>query len=387
VKKKIKILFFSASRAEYNIQYPVLKIFNKLKIFKTYLVVSGSHTSLVLGNTKEFINSDKVNIACEIKIKLKSNNNIELVKYCIELKKKFLNIVLKFKPDYIFLTSDRFETLAIAELVHLLRIPIIHLEGGDNTEGGTLDDNIRHVITKLSHLHLTTNKDSYRRVNLLGETKKKIFQIGFPPLLEVKKNKLMNFSKIQELFKCKADQFIFIITLHPVPGETRLINNFFIFLDKLITNEKFFFIITYPNFDPGYLDIISKIKKIKNNKNVFLSKNLGRYNLYSLLRYIGEKKSGCCLGNSSSFIKETKIFKSPVILIGNRQKGRLMNDNIFKINNFSERSFGSVLNRVKKYKPSNKDYYYDNSEMKIKKFCNFLSKVSLNKIFNKKICY
>jgi hypothetical protein len=76
-----------------------------------------------------------------------------------------------------------------------------------------------------------------------------------------------------------------------------------------------------------------------------------------------------------------------VILIGNRQKGRLMNDNIFKINNFSEISFGSVLNRVKKYKPSNKDYYYDNSEMKIKKFCNFLSKVSLNKIFNKKICY
>lgn len=387
MKKKIKILFFSASRAEYNIQYPVIKIFNKQKIFKTYLVVSGSHTSLVLGNTKEFINSDKVNITSEIKIKLKSNNNIELVKYCIELKKKFLDIVLKFKPNYIFLTSDRFETLAIAELVHLLRIPIIHLEGGDNTEGGTLDDNIRHVITKLSHLHLTTNKDSYRRVNLLGETKKRIFQIGFPPLIEVKKNKLIKFSKIQELFKFKTDQFIFITTLHPVPGETRLINNFFMFLDKLITNEKFFFIITYPNFDPGYLNIISKIKKIKNNKNVFLSKNLGRYNLYSLLRYIGEKKNGCCLGNSSSFIKETKIFKSPVILVGNRQKGRLMNDNIFKINNFSERSFSSVLNRVKKYKPSNKDYYYDNSEMKIKKFCNFLSKVNLNKIFNKKICY
>ena len=145
-----KIVFFSGSRAEYNIQYPILKKFQKNKLFKVYFIIAGSHTSTTVGNTLNEIKKDNINIFHKVKIKLKSNNSYDLNIYSIQLQKKMLEILNKIKPDCIFLTSDRFETLSVALVSHFMKIPIIHLEGGDVTAGGTLDDDSRHAITKLA---------------------------------------------------------------------------------------------------------------------------------------------------------------------------------------------------------------------------------------------
>lgn len=386
MNKKIKIIFFSGSRAEYNIQYPVIKFFKKEKKIKSYLIVSGSHTSNVVGDTKKFITKDSIKIFKELKINLKSEKNEELVEYCLKLKNRFIKELLKIKPDYIFLTSDRFETLAIAEVSHLLRIPIIHLEGGDNTEGGVLDDNIRHVITKFSNLHLTTNDDSYTRVIKLGEQKKYVYKIGFPPLLEAKKN-LIKFEELQKIFNFNSNQFIFLVTLHPVPSEKKIADDFFKIINFLKKNKKYFFIITYPNFDPGYKKIISKLKKIKKNQNVFITKSLGRVKFYSILKYIGTNKAGCCVGNSSSFIKETKIFNVPVILIGDRQKGRLMNDNVFILKNLKNKNFLNAVSKISKKKLKKHDIYFDKTNKKINNFIKVLLKLNPKEIYKKKLCY
>ena len=91
--------------------------------------------------------------------------------YFNKLQKEVNLFLKKRKTDIVFLSSDRFETFAFAISSYLRKIPIIHYEGGDVTEGGALDDNIRHAITKISNIHLTSNKHSLNRILNMGEEK------------------------------------------------------------------------------------------------------------------------------------------------------------------------------------------------------------------------
>ena len=91
-------------------------------------------------------------------------------------------MINKINPDIVFISSDRFETMSFAITSYLMKIPIIHYEGGDITEGGALDDNIRHAITKLSNIHLTSNLDSLKRLIKMGEEKWRCINIGYSPI-------------------------------------------------------------------------------------------------------------------------------------------------------------------------------------------------------------
>ena len=327
---KKKIIFFSGSRAEYNIQFPILKIFQKSKQFDTYFVIAGSHTSKSVGDTFKQIKKDNIKVNHKIDIKLNSNIDKSLNDYSIELQNQISKVLLKVKPDCIFLTSDRFETLSVAIVSHFLRIPIIHLEGGDVTEGGTLDDNSRHAITKLANFHLTTNIDSKKRVLKLGEEKNNVFDIGFPPLIAVKKKKLIKKKEIEKIFDIKKNEKIILFTYHPVPAERKKIKLIFNSLKK-IQNKLLKIIITYPNFDPGYELVINEINKLKDKKiNIIIRENLGRSLYFSLLNYLGKYDKGICMGNSSSGIKETLFFNCKTINLGNRQKTRLKTKNIYE---------------------------------------------------------
>ena len=128
---KKKILFFSGSRAEYYIQSPILRKFQKSKKFITYFAIGGSHVSRAFGETINFIKKENVKIDFKINLKITSNKKKGLVNYILSLENKIASLLIYLKPDYIFLTSDRFETLAVATVAHILKIPIIHLEGDD----------------------------------------------------------------------------------------------------------------------------------------------------------------------------------------------------------------------------------------------------------------
>ena len=353
-----KIVFFSGSRAEYNIQFPILKLFQNKKNFRLYFVVAGSHTSNVVGNTFKEITKDKIKVTHKINLDLKSKNNLNLNNYSIELQNKVTKILKKIKPDCIFLTSDRFETLSVALVSHFMKIPIIHLEGGDVTEGGTLDDNSRHAITKLSSIHLVTNEDSKKRVIKLGEENRRIIDVGFPPLSIIDKKKLFNRYDIEKKFKINHKEKIILFTYHPVPNEISKIQLIFKSLKKL-QSKYLKIIITYPNFDPGYNKVIKEINKLK-KENITVVKNLGRKMYFSILNYLGFYNKGICMGNSSSGIKETLFFKCKTINLGNRQKSRLKTKNIYdcKLN------AKSIINKTKQilklktnFKNTNNPYY------------------------------
>ena len=130
------MFFFSANRAEYGLIYPFIKIFSKSKKFNIKFVVAGSHLDKKFGSSVNEIKKDSIKIFNKIKIPLKTNDLENTADYFNKLQNK-INLLLKKKNfDLVFLSSDRFETLAFAVAAYLKKIPIIHYEGGDVTEGG-----------------------------------------------------------------------------------------------------------------------------------------------------------------------------------------------------------------------------------------------------------
>ena len=348
--RKLNIVFFSANRAEYGLISPFLKIFLKHKLFNVEFVVAGSHFSKKFGLSIEEINKDKIKYT-KINLPLRTNTLSNTTDYFNKLQKK-VNLFLKKKQtDLVFLSSDRFETFAFAISTYLRKIPIIHYEGGDVTEGGALDDNIRHAITKISHIHLTSNNDSLKRILKMGEEKWRCLNVGYSPFYLMQKQNF-NQKKIEKKFLLNNEKSLILFTFHPVmkdeKDQRKDVDEVFEALEHLSKDNQI--IITYPNFDPGYQYIINKIMKLKKKvKEVRVIKHLGRVNYHSLLYYIGKNKKGFCMGNSSSGIKETIFFNCPTLNIGNRQKSRLKPRNIVDVK-ANKNQIISKINKLNNFK-------------------------------------
>jgi len=358
--KKINIVFFSANRAEYSLIEPFLKIFSSNRKFNVGLIVAGSHLEKKFGNTFNEIKKDNIKVLAKIKIPLKTNSLIDSSEYSNLLQKEINKEFKKIKTDIIFLSSDRFETFAFVVSAYLRKIPIIHYEGGDVTEGGALDDNLRHAITKLSNVHLTSNQFSMNRIIKMGEENWRCLNVGYSPLYSINFSKF-NYLKIKKQFALSPSRPFILFTLHPLVLEKnkfqKEINEIFKALEKLY-KLKYQILITYPNFDPGYKAIINKIIKFKKkNKESKVIKHLGKQNYHSLLYYIGKVKNGACVGNSSSGIKEAVIFNCPTINIGDRQKSRLKPFNVVDVTPENKQIVNVVKHNLKLKIKSGKNPY------------------------------
>lgn len=344
--KKLNIVFFSGNRAEYGMMRPFIKSFQNDPFFNSFLIVSGSHLKRDLGSTYSEIKKDKIKNIKKIYINSKTNTLNQSCEYFNILQKQINNFLKKNRIDIFFLFSDRFETMSVAVTAYLNKIPIIHYEGGDKTEGGTLDDNLRHSITKLSNIHLTSNKDSYYRIIKFGEEKWRVINVGYSTFLNFNKSNLLSNQETINKFNLDFKKKLILFTMHPLPlkmSETRKeIKETLKALIKL-DQEKFQIIATYPNFDPGYKIILKELNKMKKRKNFQLFKSLGTQNYHSLLNYIGSNNSGICLGNSSSGIKEPVFFKCKSINIGSRQNNRVKTKNVTDIKKINHKYIYNII--------------------------------------------
>lgn len=385
--KKINITFFSANRAEYGLIYPFVSKLSDNKKFNVNLIVAGSHLEKKFGNTFKEIKKDRIKILAKIKIPIKTDNLLGTSRYFNEIQKK-INIILdKSKTDLVFISSDRFETFAFAISSYLRKIPIIHYEGGDVTEGGALDDNIRHAITKISNLHITSNIDSYKRIIKMGEEKWRCINVGYSALYNINLKKF-DYKKIKSKYNINSKNPVILFTLHPLVLEKnqflKELNESFKSL-KILNKLGYQIILTYPNFDPGFQKIINKIRYLKKQfKNIKVYKHLGRENYHQILYYIGKSNNGACVGNSSSGIKEAVIFKTPTINIGQRQKSRLKPNNVYNVGADSKEIIKKIRQNLsiknKKIKnPYKLTYKFTNLDKRI-------FEIFKNKSFNKKKC-
>jgi len=335
VNKRIKVAIFTGNRAEYGLLIPIIEAINNNRSIKCFLIVSGSHLEKDFGKTIKEIKKDGFDISEQIRIIYTKNQPNSTSLAISNGIKSISNALLKINPDYFLVYADRFEGFAAVIASTQMNIITCHIEGGDITQGGALDDSVRHAMTKLCHLHFTSNKEAKERIIRMGEEPWRVFNVGYAALDLIKKKKFASKQQIEKKFDLNLNKPIVLFTQHSVTTEYYLANKQLspsIRALQKLANEDIQVIVTYPNNDIGGEIIAKKLIKFKNSKNIKLYHSIGRYYYHGLFSLI--KKHNCkvvCVGNSSSGIKETPYFFCPAVNIGSRQEGRLRANNIIDV--------------------------------------------------------
>ncbi len=330
-KSKKTIAIFSGNRAEFSLIKPILEAFHKNKYFKYKLLVSGAHLDKNFGNTIKEIKNDNFKIFSEVKIDMKDYNPTSTPLAISSGIKSLAPLLQKIKPDFFLVYADRFEGFAAMITSTQMNIPTIHVEGGDITEGGAFDDSVRHAMTKLAHIHFTTNNEATKRIIQMGEEKWRVKTVGFPAIDLIKKKKFLSEKQISVKLKITFDKPTILFTLHSVAAlykQTYFQINVCLKALKKIASTGVQVIITYPNNDIGGKLIIKEIIKCKKQKNIFVFKSLGSKIYHGILSLNTKGKNIVCAGNSSSGIKETPVFGCPTLNIGPRQQNRMRGENV-----------------------------------------------------------
>jgi UDP-hydrolysing UDP-N-acetyl-D-glucosamine 2-epimerase len=394
----IKLCIFSGNRAEYGLLSPIIKNLNKSKKIKVFFIVSGSHVEKKFGETINEIKKDKIKIYQIIKL-INSNRSKDQIDYTpkniSEIIEKYSTCLKKIEPDYNLVYGDRFESFGATIASSQMNIPTIHIEGGDKTEGGTLDDSVRHAMTKISHIHITTNDNAKKRIIKLGEEKWRVKNFGYSAMDYVKLKNYAKKNEIENKLNIKITNPIVLFTQHPIPMENEDIKNNFekIFNSiKKLSRLNIQIIITYPNSDYGGKQIIEKINRLKKIKNIKIVRSLGRYLYHGILALNNKSVKVICAGNSSSGIKETAIFKCPVVNIGPRQNGRFRSSNVFDVEYDDKQIYETIVKCIyderiyKKCLKTKNLYGGGNTGKLINRFIENLN-ISKTKILIKKITY
>tara|TARA_B100000242_G_scaffold294391_1_gene277088 strand:+ start:2657 stop:3874 length:1218 start_codon:yes stop_codon:yes gene_type:complete len=335
--KKRKIAVFTGNRAEYGLQFPVLRAIDKHPDLTYRLIVSGAHLDTNFGRTLREIEEDGFRIDKEIKIETDSETLFSSAQAIGSGIKEISKALEEISPDIMVVYADRFEGFSAVVASTQMNIPTAHIEGGDLTEGGALDDSIRHAMTKLSHIHFTTNKQATNRILGMGEEPWRVHTVGFPAIDLILENNYAFPSELKERLNIDLNKPIIIFTQHSVTTQfDKAKNQILPSLEVLkeLADKNFQIIITYPNNDAGGKQIIKSINNFfkKDISNIQIHISLGRYLYHGLLALAKlENSKVVCVGNSSSGIKETPAFSCPTVNIGSRQKGRLRGENVIDV--------------------------------------------------------
>ncbi|USD60252.1 UDP-N-acetylglucosamine 2-epimerase (hydrolyzing) [Vibrio sp. SCSIO 43140] len=315
-----KVAVFTGTRAEYGLLFWLLKDLQSDPDITLQLLVSGMHLSPEFGDTYQQIEKDGFDIDEKIEILLSSDSAVGTAKSMGLGVLGFADALSRLSPDVLVVLGDRFEALAAAQTAMILRIPIIHLHGGEITEGA-YDDAIRHAITKLSYLHGTSTDEYRNRVIQLGESPARVKNVGAIGLDHLNRASFMTVSELSHSLSFELTEPYFVVTYHPVTlGDESPEESFQALLDALDEYPDHQVILTYPNADDGGRRIIPMLEAYAANqpKRVLAIPSLGQ------VRYLSSvKHAAAVIGNSSSGIIEVPAFDVPTVNIGSRQKGRL----------------------------------------------------------------
>lgn len=313
------ITVLTATRAEYGLLSPIIHALSECGKFNVRVVVTGAHLSPEFGLTYKEIEKDGFEIDRKIEILLSSDTPSAISKSMGMAMIGFADYFAERRPDALVVLGDRYETLAVCCAAMNARIPIIHLYGGETTEGA-VDEVIRHAITKLSYLHLTSTDEYRKRVIQLGESPDRVFTVGAIGVENALKRPLLSKEELENELNFTLDQPYAVVTFHPVTLEDSSAEQQ---CKELITaieaNSEMKYIITKANADADGRVINKALDELAvRNGNVAVFESLGSIRYLSALKY-----ADMAIGNSSSGLLEVPSFKIPTVNIGDRQRGRL----------------------------------------------------------------
>lgn len=339
----MKICVVTGTRAEFGLLKGLIKKIQAESCFSLQVIATGTHLSHEFGLTYKEIEDENIKIDYKVEMLLSSDTSSGIVKSMGLGLIGFSDAFENLQPEAIIILGDRFELISIASAATIYKIPIIHIHGGEITEGA-YDDSIRHAITKLSHIHFTSTETYSKRVIQLGEFPNFVFNVGALGVDNILNEKLFDRTEIENELSIKFKKYNFMVAYHPETlGDSNVFDQFEIFLNAIKNQPDSFFIFTKTNADSNGRIINEMIEKYVSihPENSIMFSSLGSKRFLSIL-----KESTAIIGNSSSGIIEAPSLKVPTINIGDRQKGRIQADSVINIK-MNENEIFQAFEKVK----------------------------------------
>lgn len=380
MKNKKKICVAINNRANYARVKTLLLEIKKNKNLELQILLGASAILSRFGELDHILKKDGFNKFKKIYSIVEGENLTTMAKSTglsiIEMSTFFEN----YKPDAVIVIADRFENLAVAIAASYLNIPLIHIQGGEVT--GSIDEKVRHSITKLSDIHFVATKRSRDFLIKMGENKKTVFLTGCPSIdiasqakSKLPKNFFVKNRGVGNVPKYK-EKYI-VVMHHPETTKfTQTYNQIRQTIDAIVAIRNIKIIWLWPNIDAGS-DIISKQLRVIREKK--LMTNISFFKNFSPEEYIKLiYNCECLVGNSSSGIRESSFLSIPVVNIGSRQNNRERGLNVLNVGHDKNEIYNAIIKQMKN-KKIRKSFLYGNGFA-----CKNMIKI-LNKIFKKKI--
>ena len=320
MKIKKKIVFLTGTRADFGKLRPLIEIIENSEQFECHIFVTGMHTLSRYDFTYREIQKRNYK---NIFVFMNQTDTVSSDIILANTIKGFNNFIKEISPDMIVIHGDRLEALAGAIVGSFNNILVSHIEGGELT--GTIDESIRHAVSKLSHLHFVSNDNAKKRLVQMGELEEHVFTIGSPDIDIMMSKDLPSKEELNQYYDIPFKNYAILI-FHPVTTELKNLENQTKELISAAIDSKKNYVVIYPNNDPGSDIILKTYEQFQNNKSFRIYPSLRFEYFLTLL-----KNTDFIIGNSSSGITEAEIYNIPTINVGTRQKNRSNNKNIINV--------------------------------------------------------
>lgn len=366
------IAYITGSRAEYGIVKRLLKKLEQDPELKFSLVVTAMHLAPQYGNTVNIIEQDGFEIAARIPLTLNSENNQTIIHSMAECLDKFGEHFQQVKYDAVIVLGDRYEMLAVATAAGMHNIPLIHLHGGEQTLGN-YDEFIRHCITKMSKLHLTSTEAYRQRVIQMGELPENVVNTGSLGAENSLSLALPSRAELMEKLAIPSSSY-FLVVFHP---ETLTNVSVLEQIDALLNafeqfKDQYQFVFIGSNSDTNSEQIYQRFKNYTDANQFAFFTSVKPEEYLALIQY-----SEGLIGNSSSGLIEAPSCGVGTLNIGNRQQGRVRGGSVIDVES-DEKSIIEGINKLisaefQNRLPAMKNPYFQDNAMEkaynaIKKF-------------------
>ena len=359
-----KIVFITGTRADYGKIKSIIIKLQKSKKFKILLFITGMHNLKTYGSTYDEIIKDNIKNLTRFNNQKKNDSMDVALSKTINGFKNFIDLN---KPDLIVVHGDRIESLGCSVVGAINNIKVAHVEGGELS--GTIDEVLRHSISKLSNFHFVSNKFAKKRLIQMGELKSNIFIIGSPDVDLVLNSDLPDIEQVKLRYQISYKRYA-IALFHPNTKENHNLKKEIRIFSNSLKESKKNFILIFPNNDTGADIIINEYKKIKNERIKIFPSIRFEYFL-SLL-----KNSDFIIGNSSTGIMEAPYYGVPTLNLGNRQSNRAKLNSIINLK-INKINLVRHINKYSKKKFRFKKNLYFGKGNSYKKFIDILNKKNI----------
>ena len=319
-----KVCFFTGKRGGFTHMIPVIEGVKGSDKLDYCVLASDMHLSNTFGSTINEVKIWAENIYC-VDSMLSSHSRVSRAKSIGIGLMSYAQMLDTIRPDFVFILGDRGEVLAMAISAMEMNIPILHLFGGDITQGG-VDEPVRHAITKMANIHFTSNQESFDRVLRMGEEPWRVHNVGSPALDLIRQKRFTPMEEICKRFKLDINSPIVLLLQHSVTWQVEEAEYQIRQTMEAVDELGYQTIGIYPCSDPGYAAIINVLSRYEDRSYFQLYKNIDFPDFWGLMNI-----ASVFIGNSSAGIMETSSFRVPFVNIGIRQEGRLRADNAIDV--------------------------------------------------------